>query len=483
MMKADEATKKIAAENLIQIRMGISFEKILENVNEAICVIDEHGVVTYWNNRSEKLYGVDRMEIVGADIAQFFPNALCLDVLRNGNPVEYVEHRPREGNVVIISCIPIRDGDHVIGVVSIDHDVTEIQRMSFELQEAKNRIKYLERAEEVIKQIHGNCGFERIVYKSKQMYDLIMIAKKVAESDVSVMIVGESGTGKDLFAYAIHEESMRRDQPFVVVDCSAIPSSLIESELFGYESGAFTGAQKKGKPGKFEIADGGTVFLDEIGELPLEMQSKLLRVLESHEFYRVGGVKPIKVDIRVIAATNREMATMLKNGTFRQDLFYRLNVFSLKLPALRERPEDIPILIDYYLKKHSVVNHKLIDKIAPEVMAMLLHYHWPGNVRELKNVVERLVVLADDNMITAQYLPLVIKNSNQKQGDNKITANFETLIRLEEAIIEAERRTIINVLTLTGNNKAKAAKMLRIPRSTLYYKLQKLNIVYDANSY
>ncbi|WP_134218222.1 helix-turn-helix domain-containing protein, partial [Pelotomaculum sp. FP] len=154
-----------------------------------------------------------------------------------------------------------------------------------------------------------------------------------------------------------------------------------------------------------------------------------------------------------------------------------------KLPALRERPEDIPILIDYYLKKHSVVNHKLIDKIAPEVMAMLLHYHWPGNVRELKNVVERLVVLADDNMITAQYLPLVIKNSNQKQGDNKITANFETLIRLEEAIIEAERRTIINVLTLTGNNKAKAAKMLRIPRSTLYYKLQKLNIVYDANSY
>ncbi|WP_282434376.1 sigma 54-interacting transcriptional regulator, partial [Pelotomaculum sp. FP] len=243
--------------------------------------------------------------------------------------------------------------------------------MSFELQEAKNRIKYLERAEEVIKQIHGNYGFERIVYKSKQMYDLIMIAKKVAESDVSVMIVGESGTGKDLFAYAIHEESMRCDQPFVVVDCSAIPSSLIESELFGYESGAFTGAQKKGKPGKFEIADGGTVFLDEIGELPLEMQSKLLRVLESHEFYRVGGVKPIKVDIRVIAATNREMATMLKNGTFRQDLFYRLNVFSLKLPALRERPEDIPILIDYYLKKHSVVNHKLIDKIAPEVMAML----------------------------------------------------------------------------------------------------------------
>lgn len=458
----------------------ISYEKILENINETIYVVDENGIVTYCNKRAEEIYGIQRSDILGKHIEKFFPNALCLEVLKTGQSYEYVEHRPREGNFVLISSIPIREGDRLIGAVSIDQDITEVKRMSSELQEAKSRIKYLEYIEEMMKSGSGESGFEKIVYKSKQMYDLILLAKRVAESDASVMIMGESGTGKDLFAHAIHQESARRDGPYVVVDCSAIPPSLMESELFGYEPGAFTGAQRKGKAGKFEVADGGTVFLDEIGELPLEMQSKLLRVLEGREFYRVGGVKPIRVDIRIIAATNRDMGAMLKNGSFRQDLFYRLNVFSLNIPPLRERRDDIPILIDFYLKRYSVINNKLIDRIAPEVMAMLLHYHWPGNVRELKNAIERLVILSEDNAITTGHLPRIVEtigNGATATDEGRMATEFQTLLSLEEAVIAAERQTILNALKAAGNNKAQTAKLLDIPRSTLYYKLQKLKLL------
>ena len=474
MLKKAEEPQTLAPVN--PLAWKISYEKILENLNETIYVVDEAGIVTYCNRRAEEIYGIDRKDIVGVPIEKYFPNALCLKVLQTGKPIEYVEHRPREGNVVLISSLPIREGDRLIGAVSIDQDITEIKKMRSELQEAKTRIKYLEYAEEMIKQIQVESGFKKIIYKSKQMYDLIMMAKRIAESDASVMIMGESGTGKDLFAQAIHLESSRRNGPFVIVDCSAIPPSLIESELFGYEPGSFTGAQKKGKPGKFEMADGGTIFLDEIGELPLEMQAKLLRVLEGREFYRVGGVKDIKVDIRVIAATNREMDAMLKNGSFRQDLFYRLNVFSLKIPALRERRDDIPILIDFYLKKYSVMNNKLIDNIDPEVMILLFHYNWPGNVRELKNVIERLVILSDDNVISNRHLPVVLENLNSGTGEEKLAEDFKTLLSLEEAVLAAEKKTILDALAATENNKAKAAKLLNIPRSTLYYKLDKLSL-------
>ncbi|ADL08421.1 sigma-54 interaction domain-containing protein [Thermosediminibacter oceani] len=451
----------------------IPLESILENINEGICVIDRSRRVIYWNRQAEKLYGIKKDQILGRDIVQFFPNALALEVLKTGKPIEYVEHRPREGNVVVISSIPIKKDGELLGVVSIDQDITEIRKLSYELQKARNRIQYLEYVEEEIKKLHRDFNFENIVYKSKTMYDLILLAMKVAESDASVLIQGESGTGKDLFARAIHQGSQRKDKPFVVVDCSSIPESLLESELFGYEPGAFTGAQKKGKPGKFELAEGGTVFLDEIGEMPLEMQSKLLRVLENREFYRVGGVKPVKVNIRIISATNRDLAEMVKQGKFREDLFYRLDVVSLKIPPLRERPEDIPVLIDYYLKKYSVENKKVIDRIEPAAVEMLLNYPWPGNVRELKNVVERLVILAEDGSILAEHLPQSIKK--YFENTTRIT-DKDRFMKLEQVVAEAEKKAITHALKMTGNNKAKAAEMLGIPRSTLYYKIKTLKI-------
>lgn len=451
----------------------IPLESILEHINEGICVIDNQRRVVYWNSQAEKLYGIKREKILGSDIAQFFPNALALEVLKTGKAVEYVEHRPREGNVVVISSIPIKKGDTILGVVSIDQDITEIKKLSQELEKARDRIKYLEYIEEEMKKEKQNCSFENIVYKSKKMYDLIFLARKVAESDASVLIQGESGTGKDLFARAIHQESPRRDKPFVVVDCSSIPESLLESELFGYDPGAFTGAQKKGKPGKFELAEGGTLFLDEIGEMPLEMQAKLLRALENREFYRVGGVKPVKVNIRVIAATNRDLHEMVRQGLFREDLFYRLDVVSLKIPPLRERPEDIPVLIDHYLKEYSVKNKKVIDFIEPAAVEMMLNYPWPGNVRELKNVVERLVILAEDGMILAEHLPQSIRRYFEEKG---VEQNKVSLKKLDEVVAEAEKQAITNALKIAGNNKAKAAELLGIPRSTIYYKMQSLKI-------
>lgn len=454
----------------------IPLESILENINEGICVVDKYGTVVYWNKRSAELYGIKEEEIIGKSIKKFFPNALCQDVLSSGKPIEYVEHRPREGNVVVISSIPIIQNGQVVGAVSIDQDISEIRKLSKELNEAKSRIKYLEYAEEELKKLHKDRSFEHMVYKSKKMYDLVMVARKVARSDASIMIFGESGTGKDLFAHAIHRESQRCDKPFVVVDCSSIPPNLIESELFGYEPGAFTGAQKKGKPGKFEMANGGTVFLDEIGELPLEMQAKLLRVLENKEFYRVGGVKPIKVDIRVISATNRDIKKKIDEGSFREDLLYRLDVVSLKIPPLRERPDDIPVLIDFFLKQFSVKNKKIIDAIEPDVVDMLLHYSWPGNVRELKNVIERLVILAEDNAIRVEHLPGVIKDFFRKDKSYLSKKDRVHHLKLDEAVAQAERRAIVDALKAANYNKAKAAKILDIPRSTLYYKMQTLEI-------
>lgn len=467
--------QKINDNTFVSDPWSISQVNILEHINESICVVSETGTVMYWNRNAEQLYGITRQQILQNKIQLFFPNALCLEVLKTGQAIEYVEHRPREGNVVIISTIPIKKGNKLIGAVSIDQDITEFRRLRSQLTEARNRIKYVEYTEE-IKKMQGTRGFDSIIYRSKQMYDLIMMAKRVSETEASVMIVGESGTGKDLFAQAIHLGSNRKNAPFVVVDCSSIPPSLIESELFGYEPGAFTGAQKKIKLGKFEIANHGTVFLDEIGELPLEMQSKLLRVLESGEFYRVGGINTIKIDIRIISATNREMEQMLQRGTFRQDLFYRLNVFTLKIPGLRERVADIPMLIDHYLKRYSVANNKMIDQIAPEVMEVLLNYPWPGNVRELKNVMERLVILAEDNIISTQLLPLLLESFLQEHSDVLKTAALPPQRKLVDVVLAAEKQAILHALAAAGNNKAKAAEILDIPRSSLYYKIEKLGI-------
>lgn len=451
-----------------------SVESILENINECICVIDVNNVVKYWNSGGDRLYGIRSEEIFNNKIQQFFPNALCPAVLESGITLSHVEHRPREGSEVVISAAPFLVDNVVKGVISIDYDIGEYYADNSDAARILKHAEHLDCVKKIVKQSQSEHGFNSILCQSQQMDELIYLAKKVAQTDAPVVITGENGTGKDLFARAIHLESSRRNGPFIIVDCSSISANLIESELFGYEAGAFTGALKAGKPGKFELADGGTVFLDEIGEMPLEMQSKLLRVLESREFYRVNGTKLVDVNVRVIAATNRCIDQMVRDGIFRRDLFYRLNVFSLHIPPLRDRPEDIPLLMDYYLKYYSLVNRKVINRIAPQMISLLRHYNWPGNVRELKNTIERLVVLAEDHEIYVQDAAFLESVFQEKETG---IASFNTFMELETALFEAQRQTILKALVSANYNMVKAAKILDIPRSTLYYKMEKLHIL------
>ena len=300
--------------------------------------------------------------------------------------------------------------------------------------------------------------FENIVAKSAKMQQVIEVIKVVARSNATVLITGDSGTGKELVARALHSQSYRKDKPFVAVSCAALPESLLESELFGHEKGAFTGAHAQ-RQGKFEVANKGTLFLDEIGEMSVNVQVHLLRVLEEKEFTRVGGNELIKVDVRVISATNKDTKTAVANGQFREDLYYRLNVVTIELPPLRERKEDIPLLAQHFLKKFTVENQKEITGFSPEANDFLLKYEWPGNVRELENAIERAVILAKNSYIEVADLP----------QESLALARSAPLVK---SLAEVGKNHILNILSETGGNYTKAATILGISRVTLHNKLK-----------
>jgi two-component system response regulator AtoC len=310
--------------------------------------------------------------------------------------------------------------------------------------------------------LEGHYRFEDIITKSPKMQQMIELIKVVAKSNATVLITGESGTGKELVARAIHSQSYRKDKPFVPISCAALPESLLESELFGHEKGAFTGAHAQRK-GKIEFANRGTLFLDEVGEMSANIQVHLLRVLEEKEFTRVGSNELIKVDVRVVSATNRDIREAIASGQFREDLYYRLNVVTIDLPPLRERKEDIPLLANHFLKKFTAENQKEVSGFSPEVTDFLLKYQWPGNVRELENTIERAVILAQNSEI--QLADLLQKSSS--------LINSASPIR---SLDEVERNHIISILNETGRNYTKAAKILGISRATLYSKARKYGL-------
>ncbi len=304
--------------------------------------------------------------------------------------------------------------------------------------------------------------------KDKKMLEIVALVERIADYDTTVLITGETGTGKELVARTIHSKSSRRSAPFVPVNCGAIPEGLMESELFGHTKGAFTDAVRT-RNGLFQEADGGTIFLDEVGELPKELQVKLLRVLQEGEIRRVGDTKTIKVDVRVIAATSRDLEEEIKEGRFREDLYYRLNVIPIKVPPLRERKEDIELLAGFFLERYSCRYAKKIRGISPEAMELLLAYHWPGNVRELENVMERAVILEDKEVITPESLP-IFKNTG-KHTTQKEEETYPTL-SIKKAEEELEKKLIKKALQITGGNRTKAAKLLEISHRALLYKIK-----------
>ncbi|RMI14196.1 MAG: sigma-54-dependent Fis family transcriptional regulator [Calditrichaeota bacterium] len=306
-----------------------------------------------------------------------------------------------------------------------------------------------------------------LIAHSGKMKDLLRMVAQVAHSDATVLILGESGTGKELLARAIHYNSPRREKPLITVNCPSIPENLLESELFGHVKGAFTGAIKDRK-GKFELADGGTIFLDEIGDLPEALQAKLLRVLQEHEIERLGDSRTLRVDVRVIAATNKNLENLVREGKFREDLYYRLSVVPLTIPPLRERREDIPFLVDHFLRQYAGERRLRID---PAVISALQAYDWPGNVRELENIIERMVVLSRSDTLTLQDLPPHIVQANAPENPVGVSGE-EGELSLEEI----ERRAIIEALHRAGGNQTQAAKLLKIPRHVLLYRMKKFGL-------
>ena len=333
--------------------------------------------------------------------------------------------------------------------------------------------RQLERkAEHLEQKIQESWSTAGLIGTSPAMKRVFQFIDKVAGTDTTVLIQGESGTGKELVAYAIHQRSLRKDKPFITIDCGAIPEELVESELFGHEKGAFTGALQK-KEGKFELAKGGTLFLDEIGNLPLPGQAKLLRALEQKQITRVGGISMIPVDVRIIAATNVVLSQATREGKFREDLFYRLNVFILELPPLRERKEDIPLLVENFLHRFAQQQRKNIREISPEAMELLLNYHWPGNVRDLRNVLERAIILAEDS-IRPEHLPNFSGSTPSPSLSSLSTLPFSEA--KDKVLSDLEKEYILQALAKSGGNKAKAARALNINYRTLYEKMKKYGI-------
>jgi DNA-binding NtrC family response regulator len=349
----------------------------------------------------------------------------------------------------------------------------DIEELRLRVERALEKVQLSRELERLKEEVGRKYGIEHIIGKSKQIIDIFKAVSMVAAKKSTVLITGESGTGKELIARAIHYNSDRRSKPFVVVNCAALPDTLIESELFGYERGAFTNASQK-KIGRFELAHGGTLFLDEIGELNLGTQAKFLRAIEQETFSRLGGTEEIKVDVRVIAASNRDLEQLAKTGEFRADLFYRLNVVSLFLPPLRERREDIALLLDHFLRMKAQEHSIAVKSLSPEVVDFFTGYPWPGNVRELENLLERLTILTPHETIALRDLPVGMRSTDQTATlkEDVLTGSRP----LSDAVDEFERELIVKALQRTGFNQTKAASLLGTSRRILKYRIEKLNI-------
>jgi DNA-binding NtrC family response regulator len=464
---------------------------LLKNSKNKILVVDDEKMIRWSLGEALRGWGFEPIEAetVSAALAAFEaeqPAAVLLDInLPDGSGLDVLRKvRKQQHDAVVImitanvlvdeTIAALRGGAYDFIGKPIDLEELHVAiRNGIEANRLRKEVNLFrrERAEQF--------SFDQIVGDSATMREMLALAHKVAESEVSsVLLQGESGTGKDLVAKAIHYHSTRSENPFVAINCAAIPGTLIESELFGYEKGAFTDAKAR-KEGMFEQAEGGTLFLDEIGELELSLQAKLLRVLEEGSFRRVGGLKDLPLDVRVIAASNRDLKTEGEAGRFRADLFYRLSVIQIDIPPLRERGDDIRVLAEHYMTNFKSRLRKNIDSIDPEALAAFRAYQWPGNVRELRNVIERAMILEDGDEITAKYLPrgLVADSRAGSEGHRAVRPDQIRLPRDGVSLEEVEMSLVRQALEQSRGNQTKAAELLDISRDQLRYRMKKLEDV------
>ncbi len=449
-------------------------QAVLDNPNLGLVVIDHRGIIRHFSRGYESCLGISADDAVGRPMLDLFPSNRLSQVLGTGR-AELGDVVAAKGRYLIVNRYPIEHKGTVIGAVGIV--ILEDPKVLIELQHRMREIESsLKKYQSGIQDLHrSRYSFEDIIGSSDKLCKAKQMAEKVAASESPVLLMGESGTGKELFAHAIHQASSRRGQPFIRINCASIPGELFESELFGYEAGAFTGATKSGKIGKFELAHKGTIFLDEIGELSFGSQAKLLRVLQEKEIEPLGARKPKLVDFRLVSATNRDLQDRVEDGYFRKDLFYRLNVVSINLPALRETKEDIPILAGRVLAKFRNRMSASVSEIAEDVLEIFLDYDWPGNTRELENVIERALSLCSDSRIAVTDLPEALLKAKGRR-DAVLTGSTSELRPLHVAVVNAEKEQLLDALQKTGGNKSEAATLLNIHRTTLYYKLKKYGI-------
>ncbi|HHW04023.1 MAG TPA: sigma 54-interacting transcriptional regulator [Thermoanaerobacterales bacterium] len=440
--------------------------------DDLACITDGSGSKVRISSSCEKLYGVKPESLIGKNVkdleksGMYLPSATRM-VIEEKKPVT-VTQKTKTGRKLLVTATPVFDDEgHIKRVVSISKDITDEEKLKAELKQTKALLQRYEWELSSLRIAHLKNS--EVIYRSKAMEKLLEMVNKVANVESTVLIYGETGVGKEVLAKYIHNISDRSSGPFIKINCGAIPENLLEAELFGYEKGAFTGARSEGKPGLIEIADKGTLLLDEISELPFSLQVKLLRVLQEREFIRVGGIKTINVDVRIIAASNKDLKELVKEGKFRQDLYYRLNVVPVTIPPLRERPEDIPILAHHFLNIYNE-RYNRSKQLTSEVVEVLTRYSWPGNVRELENVIERMVVISEDNQITKKDLPGEF--FNKEEMNNSAGVYVSRLMPLKEASALVEYQLIKQAIE-EGGSTYKAAEMLGVDQSTIIRKLKR----------
>jgi PAS domain S-box-containing protein len=440
-------------------------EEALGHAYEGLIITDPDGIILKTNQAYADFLGLRLDQMIGRHVTEVVENTRMHLVARTG--VAEIAHMQRiRGHEMICSRIPIFEKGKLVAVVGkiMFRDIDDLFAMTSHFRTLKKELDYYKT--ELNQQLGARYSFETIAGRNEQLERVKALGRKVAHGDTTVLLVGESGTGKELFAHAIHVESERALRPFVKVNCAAIPAALFESELFGYKEGAFTGARTRGKKGKFALADGGTLFLDEISELPLTMQVKLLRVLQEREVEPVGADRPEPVDVRIVAATNRRLEPLLEQGTFRHDLYYRLNVVKLDIPPLRERRDDLPLLTERLLRQLERETGVPVEGLDPAAEAVLRAYAWPGNVRELRNVLEQALYVKGGNIIGPRDLPRALLASVEGDPSGLGRPTLKSLLR------QAEQDLIRTALRDAEGDRSEAAQRLGISRSSIYAKIE-----------
>jgi len=444
---------------------------------DEIMVTDDKGKIISVNNPvCEEYYNLNEMHLINTNVKELedkgiFKPSVTLKVIKEKKLISILQ-KTQTGKVLMVYGLPVFDNSFKLSkVFSTSKDLTEIYTLKEKLSKTE---KLMEKYYLKLKEIKNEQNlFENVIYKSSQMRHLIDLIKRISTVDSHIILNGESGVGKTLFAKIIHKLSNRRSNEFVSINCGAIPENLLESELFGYEKGAFTGAKNEGKIGYIELANNGTLFLDEISELPLQMQVKLLKVLDEKSFTRVGSTKPIKSDFRLISATNKDLEKLTKENKFREDLFYRLNVIQINIPPLRERRDDIPLLVNFFIEKYNK-KYNTNKRLDPKVLDVFSEYKWPGNVRELENIIERLVVTIDKDLIEKSDLPSFFSNQDYQ------TVQIDQVLPLKKSIDNLEKQLLGKVYEI-HKNTYKVAEVLGISQSSVVRKLKKYKININSN--